>query len=180
MMKNVFLISMCLLLFFLTSCSQTINQSSKSVSPKNSSTSSNIKKNEELKGQDVSDITKLATPDELVYLHDGVKTTITKDSPKFKEIIQMNTARQAEKLNVCKCMIDKSFQGDYLIYNYKSFNYVPVYFKLVPSPDERFENNVFNYYSSTPIPSDEKNDPTKNEMYGHLAPADELIAYLKS
>lgn len=32
----------------------------------------------ELKGQDVSDITKLATPDELVYLHDGVKTIYKK------------------------------------------------------------------------------------------------------
>jgi hypothetical protein len=180
MKKRVFLISMCLLLFFLTSCSQTINQSSKKVSANNSTTSNNLKKNPELKGQDVSDITKLTTPDELVYLHDEVKTTYTKDNPKFKKIMQINTARQTKKLDACKCMLDESFQGDYLIYNYKSTNYVPVYFKLVPSPDERFENNVFNYYGSNPIPSDEKNDPTKIEMYGHLAPADELIAYLKS
>jgi hypothetical protein len=177
--KRTFIVCLCFILLFLISCSQTSIHSSKKVSSNDSTTISHPKKNPELKGQDVSDITKLATPDEIVYLHNGVKTTFTKEDVRFQGFIIVNNKRQTNKLGACECMIDKSFQGDYLIYNYKN-NYVPVYFKLVPSPDEGFENNVFNYYGSTPIPSNEINDPTKTEIYGHLAPANQLLAYLNS
>lgn len=131
-------------------------------------------------GQDVSDITKLATPDEIVYLHDGTKTTYPKDSPKFNKIIQKNKARQTKKLDACKCMIDVPSNGDYLIYYYTRTNYAPVYFKLVLSPDDRFENNVFNYYG-TKLPNyAKKYDKSKIDVYGHPAHADELLVYLKS
>lgn len=180
MNKKTLIVSFCFLLFFLTSCSQPSKQSSKNTSSNNSSTSSNLHSNSELMGQDVSDITKLATPDEIVYLHEGVKTTYPKDSPKFNKIIQKNKVRQTKKLDACKCMIDVASNGDYLIYNYTSTNYAPVYFKVVPSPDERFENNVFNYYGTKLPDYAKKYDKSKIDVYGHLAPADELLAYLKN
>lgn len=179
MKRRAFLISMCFLIFFLTSCSQNSNQSSKNVSA--NTTSSNLKKSTRLKGQDVSDITKLSTPDELVFLHDGVKTTFAKENPKFKKIIQLNNKRQTRQTGACKCIIDfndVAKNGDYLIYNYTNTNYVPVYFKLVPSPD-KFENWAMNNYGSN-IPSDEKDVRTKINAFGPLAPAGELLSYLKN
>jgi hypothetical protein len=188
MKKWTFVVGVCYLVFFLTSCSQTSNQSSKNVSSNNSTILSNLNKNSKLEGQDVSDIKKLATPDELVYLHDGVKTIYTKNSPKFKKIIQINEARQTKKLNALKLAIwavfqDKNFasKGDILFYHYTNSNYAPIYFNLVPSPDEMFANCVANYYSSNGLPSYVKtDDPTKIDAFGHLAPADELLAYLKN
>ncbi|MDQ0201727.1 hypothetical protein [Neobacillus ginsengisoli] len=185
MKKKACIVSMCLLLFFLTSCMKTSNQSTKNVSSSNSTTSSNLKKNTELKGQDVSDITKLITPDELVYLHDGVKKTYTKEDQKFQTIIQLNNKRQTKKLGALKTELIYSngfpSHGDYLIYKFTNTNYAPIYFELVPSPDERFENSVVNYYGSNTLPSYvKKDDPTKFRTYGHLAPADELLAHLNA
>ncbi|OIK12908.1 hypothetical protein BIV60_15400 [Bacillus sp. MUM 116] len=181
MRKSAFLVSMCLLLFFLTSCSQTSNQSSKKAS--SSSTSTNLKNTRVFKGQDVSDITKLHTPDELVYLHNGISTMITKKNPKFQKILQLNNSRQTKKLNALKLVVDYKItkkNGDYLVYLYDTKNYVPVCFDLVPSPDEGFENFVGNYYGSDAVPSDDKVIRTNINAFGHLAPADKLLAYLKS
>jgi hypothetical protein len=142
----------------------------------------NFYKNLELKGQDVSDITKLAEPDEIVYLHDGVKTVYPKEHPKFEKIIQLNKKRQTKQLEPLKLFVDYNdvvIHGDYLIYQYKSTNFVPVYFKLVPSPYERLENWVMNKYDSN-IPADGKDNPSKINAYGHLAYADELLAYLEA
>lgn len=184
MKKWALILSMFLLPFFLTSCNQTSNQSSKNVSSNNKKTSNDIKNIRVFKGQDISDITKLPTPDELVYLHDGVYSgEITKRNPKFQKIIQLNTARQTKKLGVLKLAIDyKSTEknGDYLIYLYDSKNFVPVYFKLVPSPDENFDNWVINYYGTNAVPSVDKVIRTNVDTFGHLAPADELLAFLKS
>lgn len=189
MIKRAFVINMCLLLLFLTACSQTSNQSSKNVSFNNSTTLSNLNKNTELKGQDASDITKLITPDEILYLHDGVKKTYTKKDPKFKTIIQLNNKRQTKKLDRLKLAIfaifgDKDFasKGDILFYHYTNSNYASVYFNLVPSPDERMENWVANYYGSNGLPSyiSKIDDPTKKDAFGHLAPADELLKYLNN
>lgn len=135
----------------------------------------------ELKGQSLTDIRKLVTPDQLVYLHDGVETVYKSNNKRFERIIQLNNARQTETLGALKLVIDDkevARQGDYLIYKYTKTHYAPVYFKLVPSPDERLENWVVNNYGSNNIPSDEKDDPSKVETYGHLAPADELLEYL--
>jgi hypothetical protein len=179
MKKMAFIVSICLLLFFLTSCSQTSIQSSKNVSFNNTTTSSNLPA---LMGHDVSDITKLATPDELVYLHDGGYTIITKKNPKFQKIIQLNSSRQTKKLGASELVVDyKNIEknGDYLIYLYTDTNYVPVYFKLVPSPDEKSENWLINYYGSH-LPSDRKVIRTNINAFGNLAPADKLLAYLNS
>ena len=138
------------------------------------------KNNPELKGQDISDITKLAVPDEIVYLHDGVKMVYTKEHPKFNKIIQLNNNRQTEPLGALKLFVDfndVAVHGDYLIYQYKNTNFVPVYFKLAPSPDESFGNWIMNKYG-TKIPADGERDPAKTMAHGHLAPADELLAYL--
>lgn len=183
MKKRAFLISMCFLLFFLTSCSQTSNQSSKNVSYNKPTTSSTLKKTRVFKGQDISDITKLPTPDELVYLHDGSYTIITKKNPKFQKIIQLNNSRQTKKLVALKLAVDyKSTEknGDYLIYLYDTKNFVPVYFKLVPSPDGEVDNWLMNYYGSNAVPSVDKVIRTNTNIFGHLAPAEELLAYLKS
>jgi hypothetical protein len=184
MRKWAFLVSMCFLLCFLTSCSQTSNQSSKKVSSDNKTTSRNLKDIRVFKGQDISDITKLPTPDQLVYLHNGVYWgDITKKNPKFQKIIQLNNLRQTKKLGALKLTVDyKSTEnnGDYLIYIYDTKNLVPVYFKLVPSSDGRFDNWLINYYGSNAVPSVDKVIRTNVNAYGNLAPADELLAYLKS
>lgn len=183
MKKWAFIVSMCLLLFFLTSCSQTSNQSSKNVSSNNTTTSNKLKNIREFTGQDISDITKLPTPDELAYLHEGRYTIISKRNPKFQKIIQLNNSRQTKKLGALELAVDyKSTEknGDYLIYLYDSKNFVPVYFKLVPSPDGKFENWLINYYGSNAVPSVDKVIRTNTSAYGHLAPADELLDYLKS
>jgi hypothetical protein len=184
MKKWAMILSICLLLFFLTSCSQTSNQSSTNVSSNNKTTSSKPKDIRVYKGQDISDITKLPPPDELVFLHNGVYSgEITKRNPKFQKILQLNSARQTKKLGALKLAIDyKSTEknGDYLIYLYHSKNFVPVYFKLVPSPDENFDNWVINYYGTNAVPSVDKVIRTNVNAFGHLAPADELLALLKS
>jgi hypothetical protein len=180
--KKTLIVSMCLLLFFLTSC-QTSNQSSKNVSSNNTTTLNNQKNTREFTGQDISDITKLPTPDELVYLHNGIYTGISKKNPKFQKTIQLNNSRQTKKLGALELAVDyKSTEknGDYLIYLYDSKNFVPVYFKLVPSPDGKFENWLINYYGSNAVPSPDKVIRTNINAFGHLAPADELLAYLKS
>jgi hypothetical protein len=183
MKKMAFLVSMCFLLFFLTSCSQTSNQSSKNVSTNNKTTSNKLKNIREFTGQDISDITKLPTPDELVYLHNGISTLITKKNPKFQIIIQLNTKRQTKKLSALEFVVDYKItkkNSDYLVYLYDTKNYVPVCFDLFPSPDERFENFVANYYGSDAVPSEDKVIRTNINAFGNLSPADELLAYLKS
>lgn len=183
MKKSVFIVSMCLLLFFLTSCSQTSNQSSQNVSSNNKTTSNDLKDARVYKGQDISDITKLPTPDQLVYLHNGVYGMITKRNPKFKKIIQLNNSRQTKKLAALELVVDyKSTEknGDYLIYLYDTKNFVPVYFKLVASPDGKFDNWLINYYGSNAVPSPDKVIRTNINAFGSLAPADELLAYLNS
>lgn len=135
----------------------------------------------ELKGQSLTDIRKLVTPDQLVYLHNGVNTMITKKNPKFQKIIQLNNSRQTKKLADLKLTVDyKSTEnnGDYLIYLYDTKNLVPVYFKLVPSPDEKFENWLINYYGSNAVPSVDKVIRTNINAFGSLASADELLEYL--
>lgn len=183
MKKWAMILSVCLLLFFVTSCNQTSNQSSKNVTSNNTNTSSKLKNIRVYKGQDISDITKLPTPDELVYLHNGVYTGgISKRNPKFQKIIQLNNSRQTKKLGALKLAVDyksTEINGDYLIYLYYTKNLVPVYFKLVPSTDGKFDNWLMNYYGSNAVPSVDKVIRTNVNAYGTLAPADELLDYLK-
>jgi hypothetical protein len=183
MKKRALIICICLLLLFLTSCSQTSNQSSKNVTSTNTTTSNNLKNIRVYKGQDISDITKLPTPDELVYLHNGVYSDISKRNPKFQKIIQLNNSRQTKKLDALKLAVDyksTEINGDYLIYVYYTKNFVPVYFKLIPSSEGKFDNWLINYYGSNAVPSVDKVIRTNVNAYGNLAPADELLAYLKS
>ena len=183
---------MVLLLIMLTACSteKSSDQSNQSDSVSEQTTDSDQESSEEtvtsngqLQGQDLTDITKLAIPDEVVFLHDGERTIYEKGDPKFQLIIYLNNARQGRKLGALKLAVD--FQnyvwvtGDYLIYQYTSTDYVPVYFSLLPSKEGRFPNYVVNCYSPNGfITEDAGSNPTKIFAHGHLAPADALLDYL--
>ncbi|MEH7253701.1 hypothetical protein V7111_16365 [Neobacillus niacini] len=189
-MNNKLLFILIVVILFavgLSSCNKISNQSTSSKKAESATQKAESSKAESiavLEGQDVSDITKLKTPDELVYLHDGSETVFNSDNPKFQKIIQLNSTRQTNQLDVLKLFIDYNDvanYGDYLIYKYTKSNYAAIYFKLAPSPDGDFINWVVNYYGSKLIPGYAQNyDQSKIEAYGYLAPADELLTYLKN
>ena len=54
---------------------------------------------------------------------------------------------------------------------------MPVFFKLVPSPDRKVENWLMNYYGSNAVPSVDKVIRTNTNIFGHLATADKLHAF---
>ncbi|UOY92990.1 hypothetical protein MUG87_02300 [Ectobacillus sp. JY-23] len=125
---------------------------------------------ETAKAQDLSNITSLAVPNKVVYVHNGIRTTYTNENPKFQNIIEMNAVRQTSTLEALKLAIDSATvakQGDYLIYEYENNRYESVYFHLMSSPDNNFANWVANVDGKNVTP------------YGNLAPVDELLTYLK-
>jgi hypothetical protein len=137
----------------------------------------------QLRGQDVTDITALAPPDEVVYMCDGAQIAFSKGTPEYRRIMDLNNARQTEKADktegALQLLVDfehgATQTGDFLIYQYENTTFVPVYFSL----REPGHNFVINYYFANSPPSYIVSRAERNAYGSNIGSSDELLAYLR-
>lgn len=127
--------------------------------------------------QEISVLPELEPPDTIGYLVNGEKTVFAKGSEEYTRILELNNSRYEQPLEPTLGMLSPEYatNGVYLLYEYAEK--APVYFNLARASEDDTS------HTAVQLVVGNRDGLTEEQrqwlfVYGHLAPADELLDYL--